>query len=450
MRKRAIFACLLAVAMLLSGCGLVEKDLAVDNATVIIELGDKTINKAQINYAVQNELSYQYYYYSMYGQQFDPSDPTVVAQAQDQVIEGLTQQVVKEAKAKELGLDTFTEEEDATIRQKAQESMDTDKESVKSQYFADTTLEGDELDAAIVQKLTDSGRTFDDYYYVSAKADAAQEKLRESVIKDVTVSDQEVQQELDSRIQDAKANYANSLSAYGSAVNAGTTVYYAPPGYRYVKHILRAFPDVTKTALSAIQQQITDKQTQITSLENSITSLGTDVKADDPQLVSLNSDKAAAEQEKADLQAQYDKAQADAAALLQPTVDEILAKLNADGDFDALMAEYGEDPGMKSSPQKETGYAICEGFASFDPAFTEAAMALKAVGDISPATVGQSGIHIIQYTSDIPEGPVALETVKDDLSAELLTTKQDETFNNQVTEWVAQSPVKVYKERMAQ
>lgn len=450
MRKRAIFACLLAMAMLLSGCALVEKDLAVDNATVIIELGDQTVNKAQVNYAVGNQLYYQYLTYSMYGMQFDPNDATVLAQTRDQVIDSLTQEVVKEAKAKELGLDTFTEEEDTAIRETAQTNMDSAKESVKSQYFADTTLEGEELDAAILEKMTELGQTFDGYYYVAAKAEAVQDKLRESVIKDVTVTDQEVQQELDSRAQSAKTSYESNLSSYGSSVNAGSTVYYAPAGYRYVKHILRAFPDETKMALSAIQQQITDKDTQITSLDSSIAALGEDVAQDDPQRVSLNSDKAAVEQEKADLQAQYDKALADAAALLQPTVDEILAKLGAGEDFDALMAKYGEDPGMQASPQKETGYAICEGFAAFDPAFTEAAMALKAVGDVSPAITGQSGVHIIRYTADIPEGPVALETVREDLSKELLTDKQDETFNNQVTEWVAQSSVKVYKERMDQ
>jgi parvulin-like peptidyl-prolyl isomerase len=131
-------------------------------------------------------------------------------------------------------------------------------------------------------------------------------------------------------------------------------------------------------------------------------------------------------------------------------VDEVLAKLTAGDDFDALMETYGEDPGMKNSPQKENGYAVCQDFASFDPAFTDAAMALANVGDVSPAVRGQNGIHIIKYASDIPEGAAKLETVKEDISAGLLSTRQDEAYTTQVDEWVTQSDVKIYKDRMNQ
>jgi parvulin-like peptidyl-prolyl isomerase len=162
----------------------------------------------------------------------------------------------------------------------------------------------------------------------------------------------------------------------------------------------------------------------------------------------LNAQKTALEQAKADLQAQYDKALEDAYMALQPTVDEVLGKIAAGEDFDALMATYGEDPGMQASPQKENGYAVCEGFTSFDPAFTAAAMALKQVGDVSPAVRGQSGIHIINYVSDIAEGAVPLDTVKEKISSELLTGMQDDAYTAKIDEWVAASGVKVYKDRM--
>jgi parvulin-like peptidyl-prolyl isomerase len=112
------------------------------------------------------------------------------------------------------------------------------------------------------------------------------------------------------------------------------------------------------------------------------------------------------------------------------------------------METYGEDPGMQTSPQKENGYAVCTGFTSFDPAFTDAAMALKQVGDVSPAVRGQSGIHIIKYVSDISEGAVPLDTVKEKISSELLTGKQDNAYTAKVDEWVAASGVKVFKDNM--
>ncbi len=451
MRKRAILAFMLAAALFLSGCALVEKDTAVDNATVIIQLGDQTVTKAQVNSAVDYQLSYTAQMYSLYyGYSYDTTSDTAKAEALDTVLNGFAEQLVKVQKAKELGFDVLTDEEDAAVKEDAQSQFDSDKEYVKSQYFSDTTLEGDALEEAILAKMTELGLEYDTYYYPSAKATAAQDKLQEYVIKDVTVSDEEIQAEFDSRVESAKTTYASSLSSYGATVNSNGTVYYAPAGYRYVKHILRKFPDDTQTALTDLQSQITEKTTSITDLETSISALGEDVAEDDENRVKLNADKAAAEQEKADLQAQYDAALEAAYAALQPTVDEVLAKIAAGEDFDTLMAAYGEDPGMQKSPQMENGYAVCENFSSFDSAFTAAAMALEKVGDVSPAVRGQNGIHIIKYVSDIQEGPVALDTVKDTISSSLLSQKQDDAYTAQIEAWVKEADVKIYKDRMDQ
>ncbi len=447
MRKKAILAFMLAAALLLTGCALVEKDQAVDDATPIIQLGDKTITKIQVSYALQNQLYNMYQMYSSYGMSFDPNDATVRAQTLDDVITGLTKQLVKDKKVTEFGFDTFTSEEDKAIQETAQKNLDTDKETVKAYYFADTKLEGEALDTAIQEKMTELGAAFD-RYYANEKATATEKKLRDSVVSSITVTDEQIKGDYDSRVAQAKSTYESNLSAYGSSVNSNADVYYAPAGYRYVKHILRKFPDETKTALTSLQTQISDKATQISTVDSSITALGEGVAQDDPKRTDLNAQKTALEQAKADLQAQYDKALEDAYAKLVPTVDEVLGKITAGEDFDALMETYGEDPGMQTSPRKEMGYAVCEGFASFDPAFTQAAMALKQVGDVSPAVRGQSGIHIIKYVSDIAEGAVPLDTVKEKISSELLTGLQDDAYTAKVDEWVAQSSVKVYKDNM--
>ena len=448
MRKKAILALVLVSAMLLSSCALIEKDMAVDNATVIVELGDKTITKIQVSNTLEYQLQYMAYMYSMYGMNYDPTDPTTRAEALNSVIDGFAEELVKQQKQQELGLETLTAEEDTAVREKAQTSMDTQKETVKAQYFAETTLEGEALDTAISKKMEELGYTFDGYFYENEKAAAIAEKLRNYVIKDITVTDDEIKTEYDTRVEAAKTSYASDLSSYGSSVNSNGTVYYAPAGYRFVKHILRKFSDDVQKNLTDLNSKITAKATEITNTDTSIAGLGEAVAQDAPERVQLNDQKTALEKEKADLQAQYDKALEDAYATLQPTVDEVLGKITAGEDFDALIATYGEDPGMKSSPQKETGYAVCEGFASFDPAFTSAAMALKAVGEVSAAVRGQNGIHIIKYVSDIAEGAVALDKVKETISGELLTTKQEDTYNTQITTWVSESGVKTYKDRM--
>ncbi len=448
MRKKAILALVLVSAMLLSSCALIEKDMAVDNATVIVELGDKTVTKIQVSYELEYQLQYMAYMYSLYGMSYDPTDSLTRAQALDSLLNSYAEELVKQQKQEELGLATLTEEEDAAVREKAQTSMDSQKESVKTQYFADTTLEGEALDTAISEKMEELGYTFEDYFYANEKASAIAEKLRNYIIKDIAVTDDEIKTEYDTRVEAAKTSYASSLSSYGSTVNGNGTVYYAPAGYRYVKHILRKFPDDVQANLTDLNSKITAKTTEITNVDTSLAGLGESAAQDDPTRVQLTEQKAALEKEKADLQAQYDKALEDAYATLQPTVDEVLDKIAAGENFDALMATYGEDPGMQTSPQKETGYALCEGFTPFDPAFTAGAMALTAVGDVSGAVRGQSGIHIIKYASNIAEGPVALDKVKESISGELLTSKQDEAYDTQIAAWVAESGVKIYNDRM--
>ena len=68
----------------------------------------------------------------------------------------------------------------------------------------------------------------------------------------------------------------------------------------------------------------------------------------------------------------------------------LVAQLDKGADFDELMAEYGEDPGMVSQPE---GYVIDQA-VSFDPAFLETAFLLEE-GEYD-LTLGSSGYHIIK------------------------------------------------------
>ena len=62
MRKKALLAMLLVLTLLLSGCTLIVKDEAVDNATEINKMGDKVITKGEVKAEVQNQLETMAYY----------------------------------------------------------------------------------------------------------------------------------------------------------------------------------------------------------------------------------------------------------------------------------------------------------------------------------------------------------------------------------------------------
>ena len=124
MHKRALLACLLVVAMLLSGCSLVKKDLEVDAATPILTVGEKVFTKGEIQSAVNSYLAQMQSYYSQYyGQNIDVTNAEIIADAQKNVIDQLTEQTVVEAKAKELGFDQLSEE-DQNIRERRRSLSD--------------------------------------------------------------------------------------------------------------------------------------------------------------------------------------------------------------------------------------------------------------------------------------------------------------------------------------
>ncbi len=124
-------------------------------------------------------------------------------------------------------------------------------------------------------------------------------------------------------------------------------------------------------------------------------------------------------------------------AAIDAEADDVIAQLDAGADWDTLMAEHSDDPGMQGDRETaKTGYAVCEGFSSFDSAFVEAAMAIESVGGHSPKTRGSYGYYIIQYTSDVAEGPVALEEVRETVESDTLKEKQQQTYNDTVEQWV--------------
>ena len=253
-------------------------------------------------------------------------------------------------------------------------------------------------------------------------------------------------------MEKAKSDYESNPGSYGTSVTNGTTVYYTPAGYRYVKNILRKFSDEDNQKINDIQSQITDKQTQLSNVETSLSDLG-EATEDESEEIAKNRQELTDTQttlnaEIADLQAQKTAAEEAAYAALQPVIEEIQAKLAAGEDFDALMKEYGEDTGMQNEPAKTNGYAVCEQSTNWVESFRDAAMALAKVGDVSEPVRSSYGIHLIKYVSDAVEGPVAFDDVKDTIYESLLSTKQDDAYNAAVDEWVAAADAKVDRDAL--
>ncbi len=447
MQKKSLLALLLALAVLLSGCALVTVDTEKDNARVIVDVNGETVTKAVIHAAVDNQISMYEYYNQLYSSSYGISDlystdeDTVAAD----VISAYVNQLVCQQKAKELGLYEMTEEEQAEVDASGKENYDSFIESVISNYMPGSALEGDELTAAAEKYVADNQVTTVDGRstladFVAAAADSkALEKLDAYMIKDVTVSDEEIQADFDAKVESAKADYEADHNAYGTAVNNGSTVYYAPAGYRMVKHILIAVSDEDSTLTTEKQTALTAAQTDLDDAQNAL-----DTAAEDADKTALQAALEEAQKAVDEAQAAYDETKAAGLANAKAKADALYVQLTQEGaDFDALLAENNGDPG-----QPDAGYAICEGFTSFVESFTNGALALEKVGDVSEPVESDYGYHIIKYVSDVAEGPVDLETVKDGISSTLLTAKQNEVSTATLEQYVSEAKVKTYHERL--
>lgn len=450
MRKKALLALMMAAILLLSGCALIQKDQAVDNATEIIRMGDKVYTKIQVKAAAQQELINRANTYSMLNYAYDMTDPANIAEAQEAAVKALKEDLTLTAKAAELGFDQLTDADLEAVKAKAQESYDNMVNTAKQYVEGKDEMDEAALTEAAVKMAEDAGYTLENLTE-SATKDAVSAKLKEYAVKDVTVTDEEIQAEYDSKVESNKETYAENAASWAAAANNGyTTLYYTPAGVRRVKQILVKFTEEDQTAIKDANTKLSDANTARSAAQDKVDAVQKTLDTEgitDEEKTQAEADLAAAKQEldeadKALLAANQAVTDATdkAFANIDEKADAVVAKLAEGGDWQKLTDEYNEDTGMKDN---EKGYAVAAGMSGFDAAFVDAAMALEKIGDVSPKTKGQYGYYIIRYEGDEAEGPVALETLKETISSSLLNTKQNDTYKATLAQWVEEAGIKV-------
>ena len=299
----------------------------------------------------------------------------------------------------EMGLDQFTDEELAQFQSDAQATYDETYQSVY-EGFDDGETSEDDLKAQTEAELNKYGYTVE-ALVEQAKAEAAYNKLYEALTKDVTVTDDDVKEEYAATVASDKEAYENDLDGYSLQSMYGERPAYTPEGIRTVKHILVKFTDEDSQKISELE---------------------------------------ALSEKPDDYDEQYHVLIDAAYANIKDKVDEIMAKIDAGEDFDALVEEYGEDPGMQSEPYKSEGYMVYEGCTNLMTEFVNSGMALEKAGDVTkePALTSY-GAHIIMYYSDLTPGEVELTDDKaEEIRESLLEEKQSEAFDDAVNARIAE------------
>lgn len=445
---KAAFAKVLVLAMVLaltlSGCNLIEidpkmqadEDLAkIDKAYAQVvatyDGGEVTVSEVMGDFnSMYNEMAQMYYYY--YGMEMTHDDVHMLAE------DVLSQRVTGEIMAAKFDADYgFTDEELA----EEEENIRLTAESYQQSALEVAEGKTDKAKAENARVLLrESGVDYDSLYdamMVYAKQTRLEEILRGEIAE---ISEEELVAAYDEKVAQQQDSYTDGYS-FESAMSYGDeTVCWKPDGYRTVKHILVIPDDALTTAYSDAQFDLDMSLSDIDYLEEELFAANDDDIAEGER--TAEEIQAEIDAIQAAVPGQEEAVQAAGQAILdsvKETTDEIYARLEAGESFEDLIAEYGEDPGMQNEPTKTSGYYVSTESQNWEVNFRDAAMALAQVGDytVEPVLSG-SGVHIIQYTSDVLGGEVGLEEVCDALYAETLEAMQNAHCEETIAAWVAE------------
>lgn len=258
--------------------------------------------------------------------------------------------------------------------------------------------------------------TMDEYDYFSLE-----EPVKAELTKDLTVPEDELKAYFDDLVKEDQEAYEDDIGSFEFYTQYyGQPSYYTPKGYRGIVHILLKVDDELMAAWKDLAARLEEQKS-------------------DSNAESTGTEDAAADAEPAAEPVTQEMVDAAKQAILdsvKETVDEIKAKLDAGASFTDLINEYGTDPGMQTADKLAAGYPVHHDSILWDPAFREAAMALEKIGDVSEPVVGQSGVHILQYLRDIPEGAVEMtDEIRNELTAALLEEAKDQKLNELFVAW---------------
>ncbi len=450
---------MLVLALVLSGCNLVgidpimqlDEDLAAkvkQFSGVVASYDGGEITQADVMSNLVSQYSYMSQMYSMYGMNMT-SD--VLNSIEESVVQGAVEDVAIAKQIESRGL-KLSDEKLAEVQTKADESYQQAYDSLYGQATGkdDVRAKQAEFDAYA------NGYSKEGLYALELAA-ANRELIEDAVKGEIAeVTDEQLQTAYDEKVASDESSYADAPGSFESAMSSSSSIVcWIPEGYRTVKHILVKPEDTVLTAFTDARSAYKSAQSALEDLQ--------------AELDALNDDDAGAEAEEAaegeeapeateaprtaeEIQADIDAAEANLATLktdmesaasaciasVQDKLDEIYGKIEAGEDFSALIAEYGEDPGMKNEPTATRGYYVSARSTAWDQAFTDGAMSLEKVGDVTMTpVVSGSGVHIIRYESDVTPGAVALDDVREQLTEDTLKKLQDDHYSSELQSWVS-------------
>ena len=437
---RKIVALIMCLCMMLGMTAVAEENAA---AELTAETVVATLNGEQVLWS-EVEANYTLLI-NDYGSYYDMADPENEALFRAVAMENVIAEKLLLQKAVEMGVRELSAEEVAEAETAAKTDWAAAIDSYLAYYYPDLTAESPaeeiekaeaEADGYFRQNGYDPDVMVEDY-----KKYIVLDKVQQSMIQDVAVTDADVEALYQQLVAADKELYEDDVYAYVSynsqvdmmdmyaamygMPNDMDYAWYKPEGFRAVRHILLPVDE-------ELMNTYTDLQARF---EEQLAAEGEEADAADP-----------ATTEAPVTEEQVSEAKAAIFASVADKIEEINQKV-ADGvDFDELITAYGvnadgtpSDPGMVSNPY----YEVCAASDSVYVAeFVDAAMSIEEVGGVSAPYLSSFGIHIVKYVADIPGGPVEMtDAQRAAKQAQLLAEKQNEVYAAALDQWLTESAI---------
>ena len=413
--KKSAAALLLATTLTLTGCSesILTSKTAGDDTTAST-VWDTDDNKV-IAWVVDDSMSdedkkgyditfgdfYSEYTFTLASNGIDENSSEYADMAKNyrsQLLDLLTREHIVLKKAADAGLDVLTDEETAEINKSYEDNLLAWYNSYESQAKEEL---GDTSDIADDVLQNKERELFNEYLASFGLSEETflkwqtnnfiYNKMMQEVSKDITVTDEEAQEQLDTTLADAKRVYDEERSRYENAPDYLEV--WLPEGSRNIKFILLEIDSADAAEIAAGRAE-SDPDTEALD------------KLRDEKLDEI-------------------KGQADAA----------LQKLKNGTEFDAVLKEYGAN--YSESTEGQTTLIVKDSIVTMESLY-DAAYALKEPGDFTDLIATDRGYYILQYVSDAKITDDDLKKVKEQYKEEMLADKQSALQQETVDKWLAE------------
>lgn len=415
--KKTLVALVLVAAMLLAACNFVSVNPERDLDTVVAVVSGEKITKRM----VLNEYSRQKSIMGVTDEiEADPFYESVIRSTQKNLLDRMVESIVKREIAKDLGFYPLTAQQQQRVEEKADEYRQARIDDVLSYYdgieILDENDEAKSLDylematKAVDEMMETSypvSREMDIRY---AEREVIDELLADYYAKDVVVTEEDVKAHYEERLEMQKEDFAADTTWVVrfltlESFKSDTLVYY-PGDVVRVKQVLLGIDESTQAEIRRLR---------------------------------ANGDTEGA-----------DALREQALAELKPQAEQVLQRAKNGEDFDELIVEYGQDPGLSTETQREEGYVIAKHSMNYNVTFQEAALELQKAGDLSPLVATDFGYHIIMAIDTYPEKTIPYEEVSDRLRNYVQDQREMAALSQAVSAKQEEMPIEKYEDRITE